>query len=216
MPTTKSDRNDLKSRYPVLIEIGLIAALVFVIAAFSIRYEHESTFEIPREDLTALQIEDIPTTAIEKPKPPPPRPQPPVELPDDPDLDLEPIDIGDPIKTTEPLAIPQPPEPADEDSIYIFVPVEDQPELIGGLAALQKLIEYPEMAVKAGIEGTVRLQFVVDKDGSVVDPIVVRGIGGGCDEEALRAIRQAKFKPGMQRGKPVKVKFSLPVRFKLR
>ena len=87
---------------------------------------------------------------------------------------------------------------------------------LGGLGALQSKINYPEIAKKAGVEGTVFLQFVVDENGNVVDPQVVKGIGAGCDEEALRAVRQVKFKPGMQRGRPVKVRFQLPVRFRLK
>ena len=90
------------------------------------------------------------------------------------------------------------------------------PELVGGIGGLQKRVKYPEIAKKAGVEGTVFLQFIVDEQGNVVDPVVLRGIGAGCDEEALKAIRTAKFSPGMQRGKPVKVKFSLPVRFRLK
>ena len=76
--------------------------------------------------------------------------------------------------------------------------------------------KYPEIAKKAGVEGRVYLQFVVDEQGNVHDPIVTRGIGAGCDEEAIRAIREAKFKPGKQRGKAVKVKMSLPITFKLK
>jgi periplasmic protein TonB len=90
------------------------------------------------------------------------------------------------------------------------------PELIGGLEAVQDLIRYPEMARRANIEGTVHLQFIVDENGRVVDPVVVRGIGGGCDEAALEAVRQVRFRPGVQRGRPVKVRFSIPVRFRLR
>ena len=104
--------------------------------------------------------------------------------------------------------------------------VEEMPTLIGGLPDIQKSISYPEIAKKAGVSGTVFVQFVVDVDGSVVvekdaegkiiNPQVVRGIGAGCDEEAVRAVRQAKFTPGKQRGKPVKVKMSLPIRFVLK
>jgi len=98
----------------------------------------------------------------------------------------------------------------------IFVIVEQMPDLIGGLGGLQKKIHYPEIAKKAGVEGRVFLQFVVDEQGNVADPVVTRGIGAGCDEEAIRAILTAKFKPGKQRGKPVKVKMSLPITFKLK
>ena len=90
------------------------------------------------------------------------------------------------------------------------------PELIGGLAAIQREIRYPVIAKRAGLEGRVILQFIVDEQGRVSESKVVRGIGGGCDEEALRALQTVRFRPGTQRGKPVKVKMSLPVTFKLR
>ncbi|MDZ7756900.1 TonB family protein [Rhodohalobacter sp.] len=96
-----------------------------------------------------------------------------------------------------------------------FVVVEKMPELIGGLGSIQQKMRYPEMARKAGIEGRVYVQFVVDENGNVVDPQILRGIGGGADEEAIRVVSQAKFKPGMQRGKPVRVKYSLPILFSL-
>ncbi|MEX0595435.1 MAG: energy transducer TonB, partial [Candidatus Paceibacterota bacterium] len=59
------------------------------------------------------------------------------------------------------------------------------------------------------------VQFIIDEEGNVNDPVVVRGIGGGCDEEAVRAVSKAKFIPGKQRGKPVRVRYSLPVTFRL-
>ncbi|PWN06613.1 TonB family protein [Rhodohalobacter mucosus] len=96
-----------------------------------------------------------------------------------------------------------------------FVVVEDMPELIGGLETLQRNIRYPQMARRAGIEGRVYVQFVINEQGEVEDPQVIRGIGGGADEEALRVVREAKFKPGMQRGRPVRVQYSLPIFFKL-
>src|SRR5699024_9863080 len=102
-----------------------------------------------------------------------------------------------------------------EEEESFFVVVEQMPTLIGGLAELQKGITYPEMARRAGIEGRVIVQFIVNEQGKVEDPRVIRGIGGGCDEEALRAVRKASFKPGRQRGKPVRVQYSLPVIFKL-
>jgi len=89
------------------------------------------------------------------------------------------------------------------------------PELKGGLGALQKQINYPDMARKAGIEGRVIIQFIVNEQGEVEDPRVIRGIGGGCDKEALRVVKQAKFEPGRQRGNPVRVQYSLPITFKL-
>ena len=122
-----------------------------------------------------------------------------------------------------PAIAPPPPSPpeiifspkADNGEEDVFMIVEQMPELIGGLTSIQKHIKYPHIAKKAGIEGRVFIQFVVDTNGNVVDPVVVRGIGGGCDEEAVRAVSQAKFKPGKQRGQTVKVKMSVPVTFKL-
>jgi len=101
---------------------------------------------------------------------------------------------------------------ADED---FFVVVEDMPELIGGLTSIQREIRYPEMARRAGIEGRVFIQFIVNEQGDVENPRVIRGIGGGADEEALRVVRQAKFTPGMQRGRPVRVQYSIPISFRL-
>lgn len=103
----------------------------------------------------------------------------------------------------------------DKPEDDFFVVVEEMPELIGGLESIQQEISYPEMAHRAGIEGRVYIQFVVTEQGDVDDARVIRGIGGGADEEALRVVRQAKFSPGMQRGKPVRVQYSLPILFKL-
>jgi protein TonB len=113
------------------------------------------------------------------------------------------------------MSMPPPPAEEEEPEEDFFVVVEEMPELIGGLASIQSNIEYPEMARRAGIEGRVYVQFIVNERGEVEDPRVIRGIGGGADKEALRAVRQAKFRPGMQRGRPVRVQYSLPVVFRL-
>jgi len=95
------------------------------------------------------------------------------------------------------------------------VMVEQMPELIGGIAELQRHVRYPEIARKAGVEGRVVVQFIIDEQGNVQDPFVVRGIGAGADEAALHAVRQVRFTPGMQRGRPVKVQYTIPVQFRL-
>jgi len=92
---------------------------------------------------------------------------------------------------------------------------DQMPKLIGGLQSVASRVVYPEQAKQAGIEGRVTVQFTVDENGNVVDPHVVKGIGHGCDEAALNTIKQAKFKPATKNGKPVNVKFSLPIVFKL-
>ena len=107
------------------------------------------------------------------------------------------------------------PEDESLNNQEIFMVVEQMPKLIGGLASIQQEIKYPQIAKKAGIEGRVFVQFVVDTVGNVVSPQIVKGIGAGCDEEALRAVKKAKFTPGMQRGQAVNVKMSIPITFKL-
>ncbi len=97
----------------------------------------------------------------------------------------------------------------------VFMIVEEMPQLIGGMASLQQRIAYPALAELAGIEGRVFVQFVVNENGEVEDPTVVMGIGGGCDEEAVRAVRQARFMPGKQGGRAVNVKMTLPIVFEL-
>ncbi len=111
-------------------------------------------------------------------------------------------------------APPRPDQPLNEKEDYYSI-VEEMPELIGGLESIMKEVRYPATARQAGIEGRVFVQFVVNEQGGVEDARVVRGVGGGLDEEALRVVRQAKFKPGMQRGQPVRVQFSLPIFFRL-
>jgi protein TonB len=95
------------------------------------------------------------------------------------------------------------------------------PEFPGGgegalIAYIAKNTKYPPMARENNIEGTVFISFVVEKDGSVSDVKILRGIGGGCDEEAKRVIKNLpNFAPGRQNGRPVRVQFNVPVKFKL-
>ena len=93
--------------------------------------------------------------------------------------------------------------------------VDQMPALIGGLEALRVQLKYPTIAKRAGIEGRVIIEFTVDEQGRVVDPHVLKGIGGGCDEEALRVVQQARFEPARKDGQPVRLKMSLPFTFKL-
>lgn len=121
--------------------------------------------------------------------------------------------------------IPPPPPPPIErgdttGEEKVFIIVEDMPEYPGGNAALYKFIsdniKYPKEAKKNKIEGKVIVQFTVNKQGKVEDIKIVRGIGFGCDEEVIRVVkRMPDWKPGKQRGKPVSVRYNLPVAFKL-
>jgi len=214
----KNPEVDLKRKYTIFYEIGFICTLVFLIVAFKVPLTTNATLNLEEAPPKAMEMEEIPTSEqIEKP-PPPPRPPVPIEVPNDEELDEEVIipDAEFDLDEKPVYVPPPPPKVVEEPEPEIFVVVEEMPELIGGIAGLQKKVKYPEIAKKAGVEGMVFLQFIVDEEGNVVDPVVLKGIGAGCDEEALSAIRTAKFKPGKQRGKAVKVKFSLPVRFRLK
>jgi len=128
------------------------------------------------------------------------------------------LDLDESLNTRQ-----QPTAPSDEDEgetedmeDEIFVVVEESPELIGGMASLREDVEYPQFAKKAGVEGRVIVQFVVGKDGNVQDPQVIRGVHDLLDKAAVKAVKKQKFKPGKQRGRPVRVQMSLPVSFKLK
>lgn len=111
-------------------------------------------------------------------------------------------------------------EEKPKETQEVFKVVEQMPSFPDGQAALLRYlaqnIEYPTIAKENGVEGMVVVQFVVERDGSIAGANVVKGIGAGCDEEALRVVRgMPKWQPGKQRGQPVRVQFNLPIRFKL-
>jgi protein TonB len=106
-------------------------------------------------------------------------------------------------------------EEKKEEAPQYFVAVEEMPEPIGGIAAIQSLIEYPEIAKRAGVEGKVYVLAFVNESGIVTSAKILKGIGAGCDEAAMDAVKKTKFKPGKQRGTPVKVQVSIPIVFKL-
>jgi protein TonB len=89
------------------------------------------------------------------------------------------------------------------------------PEPIGGISAIQKRVIYPEIARKAGIQGKVFVQAFIDEKGDVIKTKILKGIGSGCDEAALNAVKETKFTPAKQKGKLVKVQVVVPVLFKL-
>ncbi|PAU95876.1 hypothetical protein CK503_02140 [Aliifodinibius salipaludis] len=113
----------------------------------------------------------------------------------------------------EALSPPPPPSKANDGNYYVAV--EDMPELVGGLSSLQKMINYPEEASEAGAEGRVIVQFIIDKDGNVENPTIIKGVHESLDQEALRVVKQADFTPGKVKGEPVRVQYSLPISFQL-
>lgn len=223
MPVRKSDAADLRKRYTIFVQLGLVASLLLLIVLFTVEFQSDAGFEIVEEQQEIVQVEEIEQTRIEERPPPPPKPPAPVEVPDeevDEEIELD-LDMNLDLNEAPTDLPPPPPPPAEEEpetepEPEIFVIVEQDPVLIGGLEGLQQRIQYPELARRAGIEGTVFMQFVVDENGNVSDLQCVREPGGGTCEEAKRAIQSSKFEPGRQRGRAVKVRFSLPVRFRLR
>jgi protein TonB len=207
---------DLRAKYGKTFEISLIIALALMIVAFKYFPDvssGEAQFEGTQELFT---VEDIQQTKQENRPPPPPKPPIPIEAPSD-DV-LEDIEIGDTeIDINEEMEAPPPPKEekkVEEEPTY-FVAVEEMPEPVGGIKAIQEKIVYPEIAKRAGVEGKVYILAFVDESGNVTKAQVLKGIGAGCDEAALDAVQKTKFKPGKQRGKPVKVQVSIPVIFKL-
>ncbi|MCW9707874.1 energy transducer TonB [Fodinibius salsisoli] len=212
----KKPTSDLRKYYTVFLQLGIIAVLLLFIVAMKMEFVSEQKEVDLVEEQEVVEMEEVIQTKQKKTPPPPPKPQVPVEVPNDEIIEDQEINLDADMNFNEPLDMPPPPKEAEEEEEEdFFVAVEQMPELIGGLGELQGKIEYPERAKRAGIDGRVIIQFIVTEQGNVEDPRVIRGIGGGCDKEALRVVKQAKFKPGRQRGKPVRVQYSLPIIFRL-
>lgn len=224
MEAKKSPKADLESKKIIFTQIGLIIALAATLLAFEWKSYDKSI-----EGFGDRMIEDVPEEIIpiteQKVKPPPPPPpkkvivinivEDDVEVEDDLIIDAE-ADETTEIQEYIPIEVDE--EVVDEASI--FTVVESMPEFPGGLQELYNYlgnnIKYPVMAKESGIQGRVFVTFVVERDGSITDVRVMRGIGGGCDEEAIRVVQSMpKWQPGKQRGKPVRVQYNLPVRFTL-
>jgi len=217
MAIVKSKKADLMARYKKVFEISLIAALAVLIVAFKFFPNLKGQDIVSEGPQELFQVEQIDQTKQENRPPPPPKPPIPIEAPSS-DV-LEDIEIGDTeIDMNEQIEAPPPPKEdkkiVEEEPVY-FVAVEEMPEPIGGISEIQKKIVYPEIAKRAGVEGKVYVLAFVDEAGIVTDAKIIKGIGAGCDEAALNAVKKTKFKPGKQRGKAVKVQVSIPVVFKL-
>lgn len=212
----KKDEADLRKYYTLFWELGMIVALLLFIVAMKVDFRAEQKDVNLVQEQEVVEMEEVIQTQQEEQPPPPPKPQVPVEVPNDEIIEDQDINLDADLNMDQPLEMPPPPESEEEeDEEDFFVAVEQMPELIGGLAELQKKIDYPQRARRAGIEGRVIIQFIVTEKGTVEDPRVIRGIGGGADEEALRVVREAQFEPGRQRGNPVRVQYSLPIIFRL-
>lgn len=211
----KKPEADLRGYYILFFEIGLLATLLIFVVAMRIDFPSiQKEVNLTMEQEVVAMEEVIQTKQTERP-PAPPRPEVPVEIPNDQVIEEVEIILDADIDIGNPLELPEEPNEAEEEEEDFFVVVEQMPTLKGGLQKLQQCVQYPEMARKAGIEGRVVVQFIVNKEGKVESPQIIRGIGGGADEEAIRCVQKSEFEPGQQRGVPVRVQYSLPVVFKL-
>lgn len=219
MSIRKNPKVDLRRTYSLVVQVGMVLSLLILILAFRVNLDAGEAMDIETIDQEVVQMEEIlQTKQIQKP-PPPPRPPVPVEVPNDEILEDEDLDLDASLDIDGPITDLPPPPPEEEQEEEVepefFLIVEQMPELIGGWAKLQSRVKYPEMARKAGVEGKVFVQFVVDEKGNPTNITVTRSVGAGLDQEAIRVIRETKFTPGKQRGKAVKVRMSLPITFKL-
>ncbi|MFW5974866.1 MAG: energy transducer TonB [Bacteroidota bacterium] len=224
MEPKKSPKADLEKKRTLFLQIGLIISLAITLAAFEWKSYEKREVELQNRAQSDVPEEIIPITKHEEPPPPPEAPQTTTDLnivEDDVDVedDIE-IDVTADEDTEVEEYTPQLEEEEEEDEEKIFMVVEKQPTFPGGEQARKQYladnIEYPQLARESGIQGTVYVTFVVETDGSITDVRVLRGIGGGCDEEAVRVVEEMpKWEPGEQRGKPVRVQFQMPIRFTL-
>jgi protein TonB len=225
MKIKKSEKANLEHKRTLFFQIGLVVSLSVVLAAFEWRSEKAYSIEklFSNENYEIEEIVKITVQEDNKPLIPIPKVQPvnfSVIDNSEPEDIIE-IIFEDPDKTQNVLNLINIDEPEEfTEEPVVFKVVEEQPSFPGGYAALQKYLldnlKYPRLAVETGISGTVYMNFIVWEDGSIRDVFVQRGIGGGCDEEALRVVtNMPKWNPGKQRTKTVNVQMVLPVKFNL-
>jgi len=210
-----------RQRYGFHLQVGFIAALLFLVTAFQVHLWPDGIDAYAPMEQEVVTMEEIVQTQQQVTPPPPPRPPIPVEVPNDEILEDDDLDLDATLDITEPLAaLPPPPppaeEPVEEEEPEIFVVVEQMPEMIGGFEALLKDLEYPVIAQRAGIEGTVVVNVVIDEEGRPVGTDVVKSGGEALDKAAVAAVMKQRFKPGRQRNRPVRVVMAIPVHFRLR
>ncbi|MBR1835302.1 MAG: energy transducer TonB [Bacteroidales bacterium] len=227
MEAKKTPRADLEKRRGMFLEIGLVVILAAALVAFNVKsYDKEVKEVSTRTADVEIEADIIQTEQEETPPPPPEEPEVVATELNVVENDAEDIhEIG--IVNAEARAdealeftrveVTEEVEEAEEE---VFLVVEEDPEFPGGLDALSKFIadniKYPQLAKENNITGRVFVSFVVEKDGRVGQVKILRDIGGGCGNEAVRVVKMMpKWKPGKQRGKAVRTQFNLPVNFDL-
>jgi len=223
MEIKKNPKYDLERFKSLFLEIGLVISLALIFTAFEWRkYDKDEEKAIVAGPATIIE-EDVQITREAPPPPPAPEPQTTeLEIVDD-DIEVQ-NDIDIDAESTQDDEVGDFVAPIDEGGdveiveTEVFLVVEEAPSFPGGEEALMTYlgnnIKYPQLARESNIQGIVYVSFIVEANGSISNVKLARGIGGGCDDEAVRVVKDMpKWNPGKQRGKPVRVQFNLPVRF---
>ena len=227
METKKTPKANLENKRPTWLLVGYVTVLAFMFVAFEwTRDVRVDTSGRITENVFEQDME-IPLTRQPEVTPPPPPQVTPINdvltIIDDDDT-AEETNFASSEETGEDVVIKHIPVTVDEEVVVeddIFVIVEENPQFpdrctVGLLQYLGKNIKYPTIPQENGTQGRVTVQFVVNKDGSIVDVKVIRGVDPYLDKEAVRVIStMPKWIPGKQRGVPVRCKFTVPVTFKL-
>jgi len=220
MEYKKNPSKDLKRHYALFFSFGLVISLGLVTVAFEWKtYDPGKLVDIKAVTDDFDEMLEIPITR----QPPPPPPQKIVqilEIPDEEEIEEE-IEVDLDVEITEESiseVIIEESAPVEEiDEVFTFV--EQMPEPVIGFDAfyayIVRTLKYPPAARRMGLEGKVFVQFLINKKGDLLDPIIIRGISDEIDQEAIRVIKNGpKWKPGRQRGRPVTVKVVIPLTFK--
>lgn len=227
MEIKKTPSADLENKKGLFTEIGLAIVLGVVLAAFEWTSQDNqiNVSDMPEE--VAVEEEIVPITKMDEIKPPPPPPPPKMvdvinivddhtEINDDLDLIDSEMDEDTEIEYQE-IEVKEE-EPVEEEEVFLIV--EKMPQFPGGDEALRKYlaqsVKYPVIAQENGIQGRVFVSFVVNKNGEVTNVKVARPFDPNLDKEAVRVVQSMpKWEPGMQRGKAVKVSYTVPINFVL-
>jgi protein TonB len=226
MDVKKSPKASLEDKKMLFVMMGLVMVLSLLYIGFEWTDKEITVYAATDTSLLAEEEIEVVQTAQELPPPPPPPAPEIVEILNvvEDNVEVASVEINTEDDKNKVVAISAPvtssaPIEEEEDQV-IFQVVEKMPSFPGGDAALFKFlgdnVKYPVIAQENGVQGRVICQFVVNRDGSIVDVEVVRSVDASLDKEAIRVIKSMpKWSPGQQRGKPVRVKYTLPVNFKL-
>ena len=216
MEPKKNPEISLEKKKGLFLQIGLVVALIIVLGAFEWKSYEKVDYNLGQLNLDDLEEEIIPITKQEiKPPPPPPPPPEVIEIVED-EVEIEDeLEIEDTESDEDEMI-----EIEEESDDEFFMVVENMPEFPGGdlglMKYIQKNVKYPPIAKEYNITGKVYVSFIVDKSGSVTNVKIVRGVDRNLDSEALRVVKSLpKYKPGKQRGKAVRVMFTIPINFTL-